>query len=114
MLQSASRDWDRRLFDESPEPTWLYDEETLRFIDVNRAALAVYGYTRDEFLQLTIHDLQADSADRPRQHFFSGEKSPQVFRQFAGRNIAPLRFLAQALKADGFQFDGYRRLQTPR
>ena len=67
MPQSASLDRDRRLFDESPEPTWLYDEETLRFLDVNRAALAVYGYTRDEFLQLTIHDLQAASADRPGQ-----------------------------------------------
>ena len=67
MPQSASPGRDRRLFDESPEPTWLYDEETLRFLDVNRAAVAVYGYTRNEFLRLTINDLQAVSADRPRQ-----------------------------------------------
>jgi len=67
MPQSASPDRDRRLFDESPEPTWLYDEETLRFLDVNRAALAVYGYARDEFLQLTIDDLQAANADRRSQ-----------------------------------------------
>jgi PAS domain S-box-containing protein len=67
MPQSASQDRGRRLFDESPEPTWLYDEETLRFLDVNRAAVAVYGYTRNEFLRLTIHDLQAASPDRPRQ-----------------------------------------------
>ena len=43
-----------RLFDESPEPMWLFDEETLRFLDVNRAAIAVYGYSRDEFLQMDI------------------------------------------------------------
>ena len=73
MPQPASSSGTGRLFDESPEPMWLYDEETLRFIDVNRAALAVYGYTRDEFLQLTIHDLQADSADWPRQ---SGRRQP--------------------------------------
>jgi two-component system, cell cycle sensor histidine kinase and response regulator CckA len=80
MPQSASREWDRRLFDESPEPTWLYDEETLRFLDVNRAALAVYGYTRDEFLQLTIHDLQADNADRPRQQAGAGASLRGEFR----------------------------------
>ena len=62
MPKSASLDRYRRLFDESPEPTWLYDEETLRFLDVNRAAIAVYGYSRDEFLQMNIGDLQAPEA----------------------------------------------------
>jgi two-component system cell cycle sensor histidine kinase/response regulator CckA len=65
MPKSASHERYRRLFDESPEPMWLYDEQTLRFLDVNRAATAMYGYSRDEFLQMTIRDLQAD-ADRLR------------------------------------------------
>ena len=42
----------------SPLPMWVYDTETLRLLDVNRAAMAEYGYSRDEFLQLTIRDLQ--------------------------------------------------------
>ena len=66
MPKSASHEWYRRLFDESPESMWLYDEETLRFLDVNRAAIARYGYSRDEFLRLTISDLQATNADRLR------------------------------------------------
>jgi two-component system, cell cycle sensor histidine kinase and response regulator CckA len=61
MPKSASLDRSR-LFDESPEPMWLYDEETLRFLDVNRAAIAVYGYSRDEFLQMDIADVQTPEA----------------------------------------------------
>ena len=38
MPKSSQLERYRRLFDESPEPTWLFDEETLRFIDVNDAA----------------------------------------------------------------------------
>ena len=46
----------RTIFDESPDPMWLVDEDTLRFLDVNRAAVAIYGYTRDEFLQMDLTD----------------------------------------------------------
>ena len=72
MPKSASLDRSR-LFDESPEPMWLYDEETLRFLDVNRAASAVYGYTRDEFLQMGIADIQTPEAmDRLRDQVKAG------------------------------------------
>jgi diguanylate cyclase (GGDEF)-like protein/PAS domain S-box-containing protein len=36
---------------------WVYDLETLRFLEVNEAALRAYGYTRDEFLAMRIVDL---------------------------------------------------------
>jgi two-component system, cell cycle sensor histidine kinase and response regulator CckA len=72
MPKSASLDRSR-LFDEGPEPMWLYDEETLRFLDVNRAASAVYGYTRDEFLQMDIADIQMPEAmDRLRDQVKAG------------------------------------------
>src|SRR5918996_1051044 len=45
------------LFESHPLPMWVYDVETLRFLAVNDAALRRYGYTRDEFLQLTITDI---------------------------------------------------------
>lgn len=47
----------RTLFDGHPQPMWLYDTVTLRFLDVNDAATHVYGYTRSEFLEMTIPDL---------------------------------------------------------
>ncbi len=37
---------------------WIYDLETLRFLDVNNAAVAKYGYSRAEFLSMTIADIR--------------------------------------------------------
>lgn len=50
----------RVLFDGNPIPMWVYDAETLIFSDVNRAAMRQYGYTRNEFLQMTILNLRPD------------------------------------------------------
>lgn len=48
----------RLLFEDSPLPMWVFDRETLRFLAVNEAAIAHYGYSRDEFLKLTIKDIR--------------------------------------------------------
>jgi PAS domain S-box-containing protein len=48
----------RKLFDNNPHPTWVYDRETLRFLAVNRAAVTQYGYSTDEFLAMTIKDIR--------------------------------------------------------
>jgi len=50
----------RTLFRDNPQPTVLYDPTTGRFIEVNRAALEKYGYTRDEFLELRVSDVCLD------------------------------------------------------
>jgi len=44
----------RSLFEGNPVPMWVFDVETLRFLEVNSAAVTHYGYTREEFLTLTI------------------------------------------------------------
>lgn len=41
----------------SPEPIFIYDTENLRFLEVNDAAVKLYGFTRDEFLQMDLTDL---------------------------------------------------------
>lgn len=48
----------RLLFVRNPQPMWVYDTETLRFLAVNDAAVARYGYTREEFLGMTIRDIR--------------------------------------------------------
>jgi two-component system cell cycle sensor histidine kinase/response regulator CckA len=48
----------RALFDQSPLPKFLYDHGTLRFLAVNRAAIDHYGYSHDEFLAMTLEDMQ--------------------------------------------------------
>ena len=71
MIASGKRDRDRTeealrdsqeqyrfLFENNPHPMWVYSTETLRFITVNEAAIANYGYSRDEFLAMTIRDIR--------------------------------------------------------
>jgi len=48
------------LFTSSPLPKWVYDLDTLKILDVNDVALKRYGYTRDEFLKLTVMDLRPE------------------------------------------------------
>jgi PAS domain S-box-containing protein len=48
----------RRLFDSHPVPMWVFDPDTLRFLAVNRAAIATYGYSRVEFMNMTIEDVR--------------------------------------------------------
>ncbi|HKX83292.1 MAG TPA: PAS domain S-box protein, partial [Pyrinomonadaceae bacterium] len=48
----------RSLFKSIPQPVWVYDLETLRFLKVNDAAVDQYGYSRDEFLSMTIKDIR--------------------------------------------------------
>ena len=46
------------LFEKNPQPMWIYDLSTLRFLEVNDAAVLQYGYSRDEFLSMTIKDIR--------------------------------------------------------
>jgi PAS domain S-box-containing protein len=48
----------RVLFAANPLPMWVYDLETLSFLEVNDAAIAKYGYTRDEFLGMRLTDIR--------------------------------------------------------
>ncbi len=54
----------RKLFADNPQPMWVFDENTLRFLEVNDAAVRHYGYSREEFFAMTLGDLRA-AADRP-------------------------------------------------
>jgi len=55
----------RLLFDAHPLPLWLYDPETLAFVDVNPAAIDKYGYSREQFLSMSLRDIR-DPAEVPR------------------------------------------------
>src|SRR6266513_1984371 len=46
------------LFDSNPHPVWVYDLQTLVILDVNHSAVRNYGYSRAEFLSLTIKDIR--------------------------------------------------------
>ncbi|MEJ5239095.1 MAG: PAS domain S-box protein [Limisphaera sp.] len=66
---------------EHPAPMWVYDVQTCRFLEVNPAAVRHYGYSRDEFLQMSLFDIRpeedwpglAEDLRKPRPRFqFSG------------------------------------------
>ena len=59
--EEALRDSEQRyreLFEKNPNPMWVYEVDTLRFLAVNDAAIAGYGYSRDEFLGMTLADIR--------------------------------------------------------
>jgi PAS domain S-box-containing protein len=48
----------RQMFEANPNPMWVYARDGLAFLAVNDAAVAHYGYSRDEFLAMTIRDIR--------------------------------------------------------
>jgi len=46
------------LFNYSPIPMWIYDVDTYAFLDINESAIRQYGYTKEEFLSMTIKDIR--------------------------------------------------------
>src|SRR6185369_10604730 len=47
----------RSQFEASPQPMWIIDAESLAFLVVNDAAVAHYGYSREEFARMTLANL---------------------------------------------------------
>ena len=47
----------RAMFHDNPQPTCLYDPASGQFLEVNQAATEKYGYSRAEFLNLTVRDI---------------------------------------------------------
>ncbi|PST84687.1 hypothetical protein C7T94_00710 [Pedobacter yulinensis] len=73
------------LFLLSPLPMWLFDVQSLAFLDVNNAATRNYGYSREEFLNMTINDIRPQD-DAPaienlvRENARSGRFYQNIFR----------------------------------
>ena len=55
---SGQGGFDDYLFRLHPQPMWVYDPQTLAFIAVNDAAVQAYGWTREEFLSMTLRDIR--------------------------------------------------------
>jgi PAS domain S-box-containing protein len=72
-LQASAAQY-QLVFAASPLPMWVYDVQTLRFLAVNDAALAKYGYSKAEFLAMTIRDIRpAEDALALDRHLTAGE-----------------------------------------
>jgi PAS domain S-box-containing protein len=86
----------QRLFQSHPYPTWVYDVETLRFLEVNDAAVACYGFSREEFLAMTINDIL------PEKHRASPQEGVARHRTKSGELIDV------SLVSDDMELEGRR------
>ena len=82
------------LFENNPQPMWVFDLETLAFLAVNQAAISMYGYSRDEFLRMTAKDIRPaeDVADflRSIQNGAEGLRGAGTWRHVA-KNGTPIQ-----------------------
>lgn len=67
----------RFLFDSSPLPMWIYDIETLAFLEVNLTAVDQYGYSREEFLVMTLRDIRPSEEVASMESATRSEHRPQ-------------------------------------
>jgi PAS domain S-box-containing protein len=80
-LEAAQRELERTatkyqaLFKSQPEAAWVFDLGTLRFVEVNDAAVQRYGYSHDDFLAMTIKDLNAPEEAPELPPILRSEKS---------------------------------------
>ncbi len=72
----------RLLFAHNPLPTWVFDSETLRFLQVNDAAVRQYGYSREEFETMTVLDIRPEDA---RANFLEHLRKHKTERQYQAR-----------------------------
>ncbi len=54
----------KSLFEKSPLPMWVLDRDQLNFLSVNKAAVNLYGYSKEEFLKMTVRDLWAPDQEQ--------------------------------------------------
>jgi len=55
-------------FVNSPHPMWVYDLETLAFLEVNDTAIRAYGFSREEFMMMTLLDIRPPEEIAPFLH----------------------------------------------
>lgn len=53
----------RYMFHNNPQPMWIYDIDTLDFLEVNEAAIKHYGYTQKEFLSMNLREIFTSEED---------------------------------------------------
>src|SRR5476651_214411 len=65
----ASEKQYRLLFQDNPNPMWVFDLESLAFLEVNAAAIEHYGYSRKEFLRMKLADIRPPEKNKHRENF---------------------------------------------
>ncbi len=96
----------RLLFDSNPHPMWAFDNHSLRFLTVNQAAIDHYGYSRDEWAQMTLLDIRPSSEIAALQKWrAAGNASGKSFALWRHRKKNG-ELIDVEVSADDLIFDG--------
>lgn len=96
----------RQLFDTNPMPMWLFDTQSLGFLEVNRAAIEHYGYSREQFLGMTIRDIRP-AEDRERLDQFLANHDRPAHGRTQWRHVrADGSLIDVDIYSDEFDLDG--------
>ena len=70
----------RLLFSHNPLPTWVMDDETLQFVQVNDAAVRQYGFSEDEFSRISLFDIRPENQRSPGEVHSEENDGPGRFQ----------------------------------
>jgi PAS domain S-box-containing protein len=98
----------RLLFANNPIPMWVYDLETLAFLEVNNAAVTHYGYSRSEFLSMRITDIrdpnQAETLEQNIASIDGPISAPKVWKHKKSDGVE----ISVEITAHSLDFNGRR------
>ncbi|HEV8438353.1 MAG TPA: GAF domain-containing protein [Methylomirabilota bacterium] len=91
----------RALFAGNPLPMWVFDPATLEFIEVNEAAIAKYGYSRQEFLQMRTADIIRSSPEGDGSALGGVELSGACRHRLKNNRLIDVEIVSQPIQLDG-------------
>ena len=93
------------LFGSNPQPMWVFDAESLAFLEINEAAVRHYGYSREEFLSMTIMDLlppeDAPGVHRGLERTGSQREVALTQHQRKDGTIVDMELVSREMELDG-------------
>src|SRR5262249_36184372 len=96
----------RRLFEGNPQPMWVFDVETLRFLAVNNATVEQYGYSPEEFLGMTVTDVRPPEDVQAFLEGHSNFTSPSVKQGVWTHRKKDGTLFQTEISAHNLEFDG--------
>jgi PAS domain S-box-containing protein len=96
----------QRLFALSPQPAWVYDSETLRFLEVNEAAVRSYGWTREEFLGMTLRDIRPPDEQANLDRLLAGTPGTEQFASASRHRTKSGQLRRVEISSYPLEFDG--------
>ncbi len=74
----------RLLFENNPHSMWVYDRETLKFLAVNETAVLKYGYSKEEFLAMTIAEIRPEEELSKFHAMLAGDRHRPPYQHTEG------------------------------